>query len=237
MNGAGDEHPPDTTETGEGPAVLLLHGVDRTPSMWDELLPLFASRFRVIAPDLTPLAAPPPPGADSLSIRADHVRELLDSLGVERVAIVGHGSGAAVAVLIAEQDPRVDGLVLIDAIGPELDPAREARMAAWVFPVLILWGEDDDVAPVAEAERLNEAIPASTLGLVPESGHFLVEDAGVTIGPIIHEYLRARYAHQPHGHDASEGVVMLQLERRPPWVDLEEDEADPWFDVDDEEDP
>ena len=25
---------------------------------------------------------------------------------------------------------------------------------------------------------------------------------------------------------------MLQLERRPPWVDLEEDERDDWFDVD-----
>jgi hypothetical protein len=110
-------------------------------------------------------------------------------------------------------------------------------LAAWAFPVLILWGEDDDVVPVAVAERLNDAIPASTLGLVPESGHFLVEDAGATIGPIIHEYLRARYAHQPHGHDQAEGVVMLQMERRPPWVDLEQDEADPWFDVDEEEEP
>lgn len=44
-------------------------------------------------------------------------------------------------------------------------------------------------------------------------------------------YLRA-----PHGHaDEKPGVVMLQLERRPPWVDLAEDEADDWF-VDDDED-
>ena len=44
-------------------------------------------------------------------------------------------------------------------------------------------------------------------------------------------YLRARFLMEPHGHDHNEGVVMLQLERRPPWVDLAEDEADDWFDV------
>ena len=47
---------------------------------------------------------------------------------------------------------------------------------------------------------------------------------------MIAEYLRARYAHAPHGHDDPiDGIVMLQLERRPPWVDLEEDERDDWF--------
>jgi hypothetical protein len=59
---------------------------------------------------------------------------------------------------------------------------------------------------------------------------------------LISEYLRARYAHAPHGHgDPNAGIVMLQLERRPPWVDLEEDERDDWFvdddDGDDEEAP
>jgi hypothetical protein len=41
------------------------------------------------------------------------------------------------------------------------------------------------------------------------------------------EYLRVRYQGAPHGH---EGVVMLQLERRPAWVDLgphQEDDDEP----------
>ena len=58
----------------------------------------------------------------------------------------------------------------------------------------------------------------------------LVEEAAETLGPMISEYLRARYAHAPHGHaDPNAGIVMLQLERRPPWVDLEEYERDDWF--------
>ena len=54
---------------------------------------------------------------------------------------------------------------------------------------------------------------------------------------MILEYLRARYLRQPHatpGH-AQDGVVRIQLERRPPWLDLEEDERDDWFVPDDDE--
>jgi pimeloyl-ACP methyl ester carboxylesterase len=114
---------------------------------------------------------------------------------------------------------------------------REAELAAIEAPVLILWGEDDPVYPASVGERLNDAMPSSTLGLLPGCGHFLVEEAADTIGPMIAEYLRARYAHAPHGHgEPTAGIVMLQLERRPPWVDLEDDERDEWFDVDEDRD-
>jgi len=104
---------------------------------------------------------------------------------------------------------------------------HEAAMAAWEFPVMLLWGEDDPFVPMAVAERLNEAIPASTLGVVPESGHFLLDDAFDSIGVLIAEYLRSRYLGAPHGH---EGIVMLQLEQRPPRADLapfEQDDDEP----------
>ncbi|CAN5669048.1 alpha/beta hydrolase [soil metagenome] len=111
---------------------------------------------------------------------------------------------------------------------------REPELALIEAPTLILWGEDDPVYPSGVGERLNDAMPSSTLGLLPGCGHFLVEEAADTIAPMISEYLRARYAHAPHGHDdPSAGIVMLQLERRPPWVDLEEYERDDWFDADD----
>jgi haloalkane dehalogenase len=96
------------------------------------------------------------------------------------------------------------------------------RLTDLEIPVLILWGEDDPFMPVEAADRLNGSIPTSTLGLLPGCGHFLAEDAMDTIGPMIYEYLRARYLRAPHGHDADPtGAVMIQLERRPPWVDLD----------------
>jgi 2-hydroxymuconate-semialdehyde hydrolase len=112
---------------------------------------------------------------------------------------------------------------------------REDDLGKLEIPVLIFWGEEDEFYPPAIAERLNAAIPTSTLGLVPGCRHFLVEDAIETIGPMIYEYLRARYLQEPHGgHGDSSGIVTIQLERRPPWVDLAEDEEDAWHDVDEE---
>ena len=112
---------------------------------------------------------------------------------------------------------------------------RELDLASLEIPVLLFWGEDDVYYPPAVGERLNEAIPTSTLGLLPGCGHFLVEDAIETIGPMIYEYLRARYLREPHGHGEASGIVTIQLERRPPWVDLAEYEEDAWHDVEDEE--
>jgi predicted esterase len=134
----------------------------------------------------------------------------------------------------------VDAMVLLDA--PRADGVGDDVLASFDFPVLLLWGEDDEVVPVAVAEELNDAIPTSTLGLLPGCGHDLTDDAAATIAPMILEYLRARYLKQSHAeahaHDvdhAHDGVVRIQLERRPPWVDLEEDERDDWFVEEDEE--
>jgi hypothetical protein len=114
---------------------------------------------------------------------------------------------------------------------------RDDDLRALEIPVLIFWGEEDEFYPAAVAERLNETILTSTLGLLPGCRHFLVEDAIETLGPMIYEYLRARYLNEPHGgHGEESGIVTIQLERRPPWVDMAEVEEDAWHDVDDEED-
>ena len=93
----------------------------------------------------------------------------------------------------------------IDGVGLA---GREADLGRLEIPVLIFWGEQDRFYPSAIAERLNDAIPTSTLGLLPGCGHFLMDEAPETLVPMIFEYLRARYLHAPHGHDgAAEGIV------------------------------
>jgi len=293
-------------DQGEGPPVLLLHGFPASSWQWREFVPLLASRFRVIAPDLVGSGASMPADGARLDLvaHATSMRELLQHLGVERCAVVAHGTGAGLAQMLALETDAVEALVLLAAAsfdawpgpgvvrarerlraegcsselvrsivrrafeagamhrerlpddvldayaepyavgeGPDrfmrvlegLDGrglvGREAELAAIEAPVLIMWGEEDPVFPPSVAERLNDAMPSSTLGLLPGCGHFLVEEAPDTIGPMISEYLRARYSQSPHGHDDPKaGVVMLQLERRPPWVDVEEYERDEWFD-------
>jgi pimeloyl-ACP methyl ester carboxylesterase len=201
--------------------VLLLHDAGRAADQWREFVPLLESRFRVVAPDL-------PPG--DVETVLDHVANLLDG---QRVGVIGHGTGGALAQALAARGG-VDAMVLLDA--PHAEGVGDETLASFDFPVLLLWGEDDDVVPVAVAEALNDAIPTSTLGLLPGCGHDLTDEAAATIAPMILEYLRARYlklSHaESHANDAGhahDGVVRIQLERRPPWVDLEEDERDDWF--------
>lgn len=239
-------------DEGEGEAVVLLHGWPAGPSVFRRLVPLISSRFRVLVPDLSEDA--------DLVDQAATVAELLDTLGVERVALVGHSHGGGVAQLLA-MDGRADALVLIDPVAFDVAPpdglerrtfiergmvefaslhpddlaayldapSRPApaldarlmdvaeRLADRDIPILMLWGEDDAYVGVDVAERLGDALPGSALGVVPDSGHFLLDDAFESVGVLIAEYLRARYLGAPHGH---EGIVTLQLERRPPWVDL-----------------
>lgn len=220
--------------TDERPIVLLLHDGGRSADQWREFVPLLESRFRVIAPDL--------PGGDTETA----IGLLRVALRGERCGVIGHGTGGALAQSLAAEGG-VDALVLLDA--PRAEEVGDRVLASFDFPVLLLWGEDDTVVPVSVAEELNDAIATSTLGLLPGCGHDLTDEAAVTIAPMILEYLRARYlnvshsqAHlHGHGHapgldHAHDGVVRIQLERRPPWVDLEEDERDDWFVPDDEED-
>jgi pimeloyl-ACP methyl ester carboxylesterase len=212
--------------TDDRPIVLLLHDGGRAADQWREFVPLLESRFRVLAPDL--------PTGD-IGATLDHLGTLLDG---ERYGVIGHGTGGALAQMLAERGG-VDAMVLLDA--PRAEGVDDDDLASFDFPVLLLWGEDDEVVPVAIAEELNDAIPTSTLGLLPGCGHNITDEAAATIAPMILEYLRARYLKQSHseahandGH-GHEGVVRIQLERRPPWVDLEEDERDDWFVDEDEE--
>ena len=206
--------------TPEDPILLLLHDEGRSSDQWKEFVPLLESRFRVIAPDL--------PGDEPAAIEL--VRE---ALGGERCGVIGHGTGGSLAQVLAARGG-VDAMVLLDA--PRAPDADDGILSSFDFPVLLLWGEDDAVVPVSVAEELNDAIATSTLGLLPGCGHDLTDEAAATIAPMILEYLRARYLREPHrsGH-AHDGVVRIQLERRPPWLDLEEDERDDWFVPDDDE--
>jgi pimeloyl-ACP methyl ester carboxylesterase len=212
--------------TDDRPIVVLLHDGGRTAGQWREFVPLLESRFRVVAPDL--------PADDDEAL--ERLETLLDG---ERCGVIGHGAGGALAQSLAVRGG-VDAMVLLDA--PRAEGVGAEALASFDFPVLLLWGEDDEVVPMAVAEELNDAIPTSTLGSLPGCGHDLTDEAAATIAPMILEYLRARYLKESHaeahGHDADhahDGVVRIQLERRPPWVDLEEDERDDWFVDEDEE--
>ena len=105
---------------GHGPPLILLHGYAETSRMWKPIIPRFAERFTVIAPDLPGIGDSEIP-ADGLDMKSAAVRihGLARSLGVQKAEVVGHDIGLMVAYAYAAQFPaEVTKLVLMDAFLP-----------------------------------------------------------------------------------------------------------------------
>jgi pimeloyl-ACP methyl ester carboxylesterase len=104
---------------GSGPVLVLVHGITSTSSTWEQVLPLLARRFTVIAPDLLGHGRSAKPRGDySLGAYASGVRDLLVALGHERATFVGHSLGGGVAMQLAYQFPeRCERLVLVASGG------------------------------------------------------------------------------------------------------------------------
>jgi len=119
---------------GEGPAVLLLHGA---PGGYDHAMPM--SGFQIIAPSRPGYLRTKLSVGDTYEQQAEAYVSLLDSLGIDRVAILGFSAGGPPALKFAEQYPdRTWAVVLISAITqkcilPDLEPSQFRRVTDRVF--------------------------------------------------------------------------------------------------------
>lgn len=100
---------------GDGVPVLLLHQTPWFSVQFANVLPHLAARgIQAIAPDRPGYGLSDPPDAPkTMEAYADNLVYVLDALGHEKVAVVGHNTGASVAVEFARRHPeRVTKLVL-----------------------------------------------------------------------------------------------------------------------------
>ena len=104
---------------GEGPVVLLMHGITGSSKQWERLIPLLAERFTVIAPDLLGHGDSAKPRGDySLGAYAVICRDMLVALGHPRASIVGHSLGGGIAMQFAYEYPHhTERLALVDSGG------------------------------------------------------------------------------------------------------------------------
>jgi pimeloyl-ACP methyl ester carboxylesterase len=112
-------------EAGSGPAVVLLHGASLGSSadVFRRNLKDFASAgFRAIAFDMPGFGRSDVPADHSLAYRRAIVPKLMDALGLEQAAIVGHSQAGAVAVGLALKDPGRFTRVVVLGTGTLLPP-------------------------------------------------------------------------------------------------------------------
>ena len=103
---------------GEGPLLVLVHGITSSSASWEPVLPALAEHFTILAPDLLGHGQSDKPAGDySLGSHACLVRDLMLTLGHERATIVGHSLGGGVAMQVAYQFPELVGRLVLVASG------------------------------------------------------------------------------------------------------------------------
>jgi pimeloyl-ACP methyl ester carboxylesterase len=115
---------------GDGPVVVLVHGIAGSSEQWDDAARLLSERFTVVAPDLLGHGRSAKPRGDySLGAYAVSIRDLLIALGHRRATVVGHSLGGGIAMQFAYQFPIFcERLVLVSSggLGREVHPLLRA---------------------------------------------------------------------------------------------------------------
>jgi pimeloyl-ACP methyl ester carboxylesterase len=179
-------------EWGQGPPLLLLHGLGMSSELWVHQAAAFGARYRVLALDLRGFgrsSRPEAAGAYAIERMAEDVRRVGDACGLDRHHLLGTSMGGFVALTLALAEPRrCRSLVLChtgfrmsmpaDVLGSRLRALREEPMAAYAAlvaeqalapgagPELRAWVTDliarND--PDAYGRVLREGLPAFDVG-------------------------------------------------------------------------
>jgi pimeloyl-ACP methyl ester carboxylesterase len=117
-------------DIGEGPVVLMVHGLSGSWQNWLENIPYFARDHRVIAVDLPGFGESEMPAEKiSISRYADTIDALLDVLEIDQpVRLVGNSMGGFIGAELAIRYPaRIERLVLVAAAGLSVETIRTQR--------------------------------------------------------------------------------------------------------------
>lgn len=106
-------------EEGSGPPLVLIHGIPTWGYLWIRLIPALAQRFRVLVPDLAGFGFSDKRDQFDRSIarQADYLDAWMQTIGIDRAAIVGHDIGGGVALRLATLMPkRVERLCVMNTV-------------------------------------------------------------------------------------------------------------------------
>src|SRR5215210_1994840 len=137
-------------DAGEGPALVLIHGLGASWQSWLENIPDFAHDHRVVAMDLPGFGCSEMPEQDiSIEYYAQWTFRFLDALGIESAAVVGNSMGGFVAAEMAIRNAdRVQRLAVVSAA--------------------VFWQTYRRAQPLVQLARMSDAIVARALTRVTD---------------------------------------------------------------------
>ncbi|ABV85646.1 alpha/beta hydrolase fold [Shewanella pealeana ATCC 700345] len=105
-------------QAGEGKTVLLIHGFGGTAvTSWQQVMLELSQDYRVIAPDLAWFGQSVSNGKPSLATQSQAIMQLIDSLDLDKVNVVGISYGGFVTFDLMINEPKVDKAVLLASPG------------------------------------------------------------------------------------------------------------------------
>ncbi len=144
-------------ERGEGPPLVLLHGLFGAARNFATMQRQLAESFRVLALDLRNHGASPhAPGMSYPQLAAD-VRETLAAAGALPCALLGHSMGGKVAMRLALDAPGAVSRLLVADIAPRAYPPSHGATAAALASLPLTQGLTRAAADAALAEAVPEA--------------------------------------------------------------------------------
>lgn len=118
-------------EAGQGPPVLLIHGLGWDGSMWSPTVDLIAGDHHVVTADTRGHgASDAPPGPYTIAGFARDYAALLDALRLEQVVVVGLSQGGMVAQTLALTRPDLVAALVLVSTASRSDPAAREHMEA-----------------------------------------------------------------------------------------------------------
>lgn len=150
-------------QLGEGPDVVLIHGLATNRAFWYPTAVALQDRYRVTLFDLRGhgYSERPPSGYTPTDFAGD-VLSVMDQFGIARAALIGHSYGGAAALEAAGQAPdRVSHLGLIDTRVARLQPLMRLHDTPWI----------------SEAEKEVAATADVDWAALPQVGYLFLETA------------------------------------------------------------
>ena len=170
-------------ESGEGPALVLLHQTSDSATMWEAVLStLAAGGYRAVAIDAPGHGNSFVPDFEPEGAQyADWTQQTLTALGVDSCHLLGHHFGATVAMWTAADYPErvrsllIYGIPMVDpkwredmrsAVPREFDQQGEVVRHHWVRR----WNMSGMLLPEGEQSRFTEAMALRTMIALLQAG-------------------------------------------------------------------
>jgi len=169
------------TDSGEGNAVVLLHGFLENKKMWKDYVSFFSDQYRVITIDLLGHGESDCLGyVHSMEDNAGAVHKVLEHLHVKKAIILGHSMGGYVGLAFAELYPEnIQKLVLLNSTSKEDSAEKKLNRTRAIktvkqnyvnfvsLAIANLFSENNRTRLIGEIEKVkNQALKTSLQGII-----------------------------------------------------------------------